>query len=110
MLELSALPLFIACSATFSSKHTVAQGFSTPKPGELHEMFAADDVTWKCEVEMYINGPDGPPEKYTATDVNKLVSSGFYLKWESKSKMVDQDFEGHGLIGYKPKKKRYDRM
>ncbi len=24
--------------------------------------------------------------------------------------MVDQDFEGHGLIGYKPKKKRYDRM
>ncbi|MEC8554864.1 MAG: DUF1579 family protein [Planctomycetota bacterium] len=94
----------------FFSKHTVAQGFSTPKPGESHKIFGADEGTWKCEVGIYINGPDGPPEKYTATDVNKLVSSGFYLKWESKSKMVDQDFEGHGLIGYKPKKKRYDRM
>ena len=110
MLKYSALTLVIVCTATLSASRVTAQGFPTPKPGEAHEMFAADEGTWKCEVEMFVNGPDGPPEKYTGTEVNKLVSGGLYLKSEFRSKMGDQDFEGHGLMGYNPKKKRYEGM
>jgi hypothetical protein len=85
-----------------------AQDAPMPKPGKPHEVFAKDAGTWDCDVKMYFAGPDMPPSEFKGLEVIELVSGDMYLRSTFTCKMGDAgDFEGHSLMGYDPRTKKY---
>ena len=85
-----------------------AQDAPMPKPGKPHEIFAKDAGTWDCDVKMYFAGPDMPPAEFQGLEVIDLVSGDMYLRSTFTCKMGEAgDFEGHSLMGYDPRTKKY---
>lgn len=89
------------------SSPILAQEIERPKPTAAHQILAEDAGTWDCKVNMYFQGPDGPPARSQAVEVTELVSGGLYSKSAFHGKMGTEDFEGHGLLGYDPRSKEY---
>ncbi len=100
--------LAVGMLVIFSAAHTNAQDAPMPKPGKAHEIFAKDAGIWDCDVKMYFAGPDMPPSEFKGQEVIELVSGGMYLQTTFTIKMGDAgDFEGHSLMGYDPRTKKY---
>jgi hypothetical protein len=79
-----------------------------PKPGKPHAVLAQDAGTWDCVVKMYFGGPDAPPSEFKGVEENKLVSGNLYLLSTFRCTMGDRgDFEGHGLMGYDVRARKY---
>ena len=76
-----------------------------PKPGPEHAVLAADVGTWDAIVEVF-PGPGAPAMKSSGVEVNTLVG-GMWLVTEFKGEMMGMPFEGRGLAGYDPNKKKY---
>jgi hypothetical protein len=74
-----------------------------PKPGPEHEILNKDVGTWDATVEMLM--PPGPPSK--GTEVNTLGPGGLWLISDFKSEMMGAPFQGHGVSGWDPAKKKY---
>jgi hypothetical protein len=102
MKRLTTLLAIIACGAPLS-----AQDFPNPKPTEAHQLFANDVGTWDADINMYLQGPDAPATKYKGVETNELVCGGLFSRSTFKSQMGDQEFEGHGLMGYDPRSQSY---
>jgi uncharacterized protein DUF1579 len=73
------------------------------KPGPEHEALKKMAGTWDATVEML--HPGATPEK--GTETNKLLGDGLWVVSDFKSMMGQQPFEGHGVWGYDPAKKKY---
>jgi hypothetical protein len=100
------LPIFVALLAGLFPTFAAAQ--PTPKPGKPHELLARDAGTWDCDVKMFLGGPGAPASEFKGVEINKLVSGGLYLQSSFEFSMGDRGkFEGHSLMGYNPRTKRY---
>ncbi len=86
---------------------TSAGAQDLPKPGKAHALFARDAGTWDCDLKMFFQGPQAPPTEFKGVEVNKLVSGDLYLQTSFKCQMGDRSFEGHSLMGYDPRSKKY---
>lgn len=81
-----------------------AQG--PPKPGPEHARLAQEVGTWDADVKYWMD-PAKPPAVSRGSEVNTMILGGFYLQSEFKSSFMDQPFEGRGLMGFDPHKKKY---
>lgn len=77
------------------------------QPTEAHKIFADDAGTWDVDVKMYFQGPGGPASESTGVETTELVSGGLYARSSYHGKMREEDFEGHGLMGYDPRTEEY---
>ena len=74
---------------------------SPPKPGPEHAVLQKDVGTWDAVVEVKMGGP---PQISKGTMVARLACGGLWLVTEFEN---ETGFEGHGLYGYDPIKKKY---
>jgi hypothetical protein len=82
----------------------LAQAAARPDPAK--ELFAREAGTWDCEVKMYMRGPDAPPREHKGVEVNQVVS-GKYLQTKFTYMMGNREYEGHGLMGFDARSKKY---
>ena len=76
-----------------------------PTPGPEHEMLKKDVGTWDATVEMFM-APGAPPAVSKGTETVTMLG-GFWQVGEFKSEMIGQPFEGQGITGYDPAKKKF---
>jgi uncharacterized protein DUF1579 len=90
----------VVCAAAGLAR---AQMPEMPKPGPEHELFKKDVGTWDATVEILM--PPAPPSK--ATETNALGPGGLWLLTDFKGEMMGGPFQGHGVAGWDPAKKKY---
>ena len=82
---------------------SLAQNPQKPRPA--HKLLAAEAGTWDCDVKMF---KGQQPLEFRGVEVNELVGGGLYLKTSFIFQMGGQrQFEGHALMGYDPRAKKY---
>jgi hypothetical protein len=82
-----------------------AQAPTPPKPGPEHEVLKSDVGTWEATVESFMPGAPAPMTS-KGTETNTLVG-GLWLVTEFKADMMGMPFQGHGVTGWDPTKKKY---
>jgi hypothetical protein len=93
--------LSLAVALVWSSS-AAAQQMENIKPGPEHAVLKKAVGTWDAEVDM---GPMGGKSK--GTQVIKEGPGGIWFTTDFKSDMLGLKFEGHGVTGYDPLKKKY---
>jgi hypothetical protein len=76
-----------------------------PKAGPEHEVLKSDVGTWDATVESFMPGV-AQPMISKGTETNTLVG-GLWLVTDFKSDLMGQPFQGHGVSGWDPNKKKY---
>jgi Protein of unknown function (DUF1579) len=76
-----------------------------PKAGPEHELLKSDVGTWDATVESFMPGAPQPMVS-KGTETNTLVG-GMWLVTDFKSDMMGEPFQGHGVSGWDPTKKKY---
>jgi hypothetical protein len=77
-----------------------------PQPGPEHQVMKDDVGTWDATVEAFM-APEAPPAVSKGTETNRLTAGGLWLVSDFKSEFMGQPFEGHGVMGWDPAKKKY---
>jgi uncharacterized protein affecting Mg2+/Co2+ transport len=76
-----------------------------PQPGPEHALLQGDVGTWDATVESFM-APGAPPMVSKGTETNSLMA-GLWLVTDFKSEMMGTAFQGHGVSGWDPAKKKY---
>jgi hypothetical protein len=76
-----------------------------PKPGPEHEALKQLAGNWDAKIKC--TTPDGEVSESTGTYTAKIDVGGYFLVTDFKGKMMGMDFQGHGINGYDPYKKKY---
>ncbi|MEP6594852.1 MAG: DUF1579 domain-containing protein [Ginsengibacter sp.] len=110
-LIISAISLFIFSSTAQqggpvdqAAMEKAWQAYMTP--GDVHKMLAKSDGEWTEDITMWMV-PGAPPEKTTATVVNKMILGGRYQQSIHKGTVMGQPFEGMGTLAYDNAKKTF---
>ncbi len=77
------------------------------KPGPEHAVLAREAGTWEAAVEIRMGPPGAPPQISKGVEIGRLCCNGLWLIKEFKSDPAYPSFEGHGVAGYDPVRKRY---
>src|SRR5262249_23101341 len=77
-----------------------------PKPGPEHDILKKDEGVWDATVEATM-APGAPPAVSKGVETVKATGGGLWYVSDFKSEMMGQPFEGHGVTGYDPIKKKY---
>jgi len=85
---------------SFAMAHVTALGQSPPTPGPEHEILKKVEGTWNVKVKMGDNESAG-------TMTFKMECGGLWLMSDFHSEFGDQKFQGRGMDGYDPEKKKY---
>jgi hypothetical protein len=87
---------------------TPAQAQDSPfvKPAPEHEIFKKEVGVWDATVEMKAHA-DGEPMVSKGVETNTLLGPGLWLIQDFKGEMMGAPFQGHGVTGYDPLKKKY---
>lgn len=93
------IPMFILCSTLPSILNAQIQ-----EPGPEFEVLKSDLGTWDAEIKAW-QGP-GEPTITKGSETNKMLG-GFWKITEFKGNLFGFDFDGHGIYGYDPEKKKY---
>jgi len=80
--------------------------FPTPEPTDAHKVLRKDVGVWDAEIKMWMGGPDSEPMVSKGMERNRLLG-GLWLVSNFSGKFGDQEFQGHGVTGYDPTKKKY---
>ncbi len=84
----------------------LAQMPPSPKPGPEHELLKRDVGVWDATIEL--QGPPGtPPTVSKGTETVSLACGGLWQITDFKGDLMGQPFEGHGMTGYDPSRKKY---
>jgi hypothetical protein len=89
------------------AKQEAPQTPEIPKPTAEHNRMTRAEGTWDASVEVSIGPPGTPPQLSKAVETNRLCCGGLWLVTEFKSIPGSAPFEGHGITGYEPAKKKY---
>ena len=95
--------LIVAVALSTAAAAHAQDMFQMPKPGPEHELLKKDVGTWDATVEMLM--PPAPPSK--GVETNTLGPGGLWLINDFKSAMMGAPFQGHGITGWDPAKKKY---
>jgi hypothetical protein len=90
-----------------AAKPVAPAGPVPPKPGPEHALLARGAGTWDAAVEFKAGPPGAPPQVSKGVETSRLCCGGLWLITDFKSTPPAAPFEGHGVIGYDPVKKRY---
>jgi hypothetical protein len=107
-MKYAALCLSLSASlAAAQDKPAAAPAGMPPMPaaGPEHEVLKTDVGTWEATVEAFMPGV-AQPMVSKGTETNTLVG-GLWLVTDFKSEMMGQPFQGHGVSGWDPNKKKY---
>jgi hypothetical protein len=105
VLSCASLLLFLKVTA---GDEKPAGGQEAPflKPGPEHEILKKDVGVWDAIVEEQ-HEPGAPPKTSKGVETNTLACGGLWLISDFKGEMMGQPFQGHGVTGYDPAKKKY---
>lgn len=78
--------------------------FQVPQAGAEHAVFQKDVGTWDAQVEVR-PGAGVAPQSSKGVMVSRLICGSQWLVMDFK--IESSDFEGHGLYGWDPAKKKY---
>jgi hypothetical protein len=98
MLSVAAVVLVLLAAGT------QAQDF--PKPGAEHEQLKQMTGVWDAHVKCTFE-PGKSPQESKGVFKAKMDLGGFFLMTEFKGELGGQPFQGHGVTGYDPFKKKY---
>ena len=94
---------FVLAAVFCSAAGAAAQDFQLPQPGPEHELLKKEVGTWDATVEMMMGA--APPTK--GVETNTLGPGGLWVINDFKSEIAGAPFQGHGVTGYDPAKKKY---
>ncbi len=77
-----------------------------PSPGPESEVLKLDEGTWEATIQSWTS-PGSQPFVDKAVEVNRTISGGLWLVSDLKGTMLDKRYEGHGIYGFDPQKKKY---
>lgn len=77
------------------------------RPVEQHKTLAEGAGAWDAEATMWMQGPEGPPEKSKGSFTSKSALGGLWLVSEHKGEAMGKAFEGIALHGYSKDKQKY---
>jgi hypothetical protein len=75
-------------------------------PGDVHKMLAKSDGEWNEEISMWM-APGAPPQKSSATCVNKMILGGRYQSSTHTGSFSGMPFEGISTVAYDNAKKKF---
>jgi hypothetical protein len=75
------------------------------RPEPEHAVLKEDIGRWKAEMKVWM-APDAPPEMTTGTETNRLLG-GLWLISDFRAEFAGEPYQGHGINGYDPVKKKY---
>jgi hypothetical protein len=106
MAILAATVLAGSVAAQEKKESTPAQGqeMPIPKPGPEHEVLKMDVGVWDATVETM--GPGGKSDVSKGVETNTLLG-GLWLIQDFRAEFGGVPFQGHGVTGYDPTKKKY---
>jgi len=84
----------------FALAHVAALGQGAPTPGPEHEHLKKLEGTWNAKIKM---GDTESP----ATATYKMECGGLWLTSDFRGEFDGQKFQGRGVDGYDPEKKKY---
>lgn len=104
----------VVCLGTVSAQETKkdskpaadAQADGLPKPSPEHEMLKHDAGTWDATVESRMS-PTDEMNVTKGVETNRVMTGGLWLSQSFKGEFGGVPFEGHGITGYDPAKKKY---
>jgi hypothetical protein len=94
--------LLAVAAAVFVVSGAGAQAPEFPKPTAEHERLRQMAGTWDAAVKCHFMQQEGKGEYRAAIDLG-----GFFLVTEFKGELAGKPFQGRGLTGYDPFKKKY---
>jgi hypothetical protein len=68
-------------------------------PGEMHQMLASSDGTWKTKISMWM-APGTEPMLSEGTSVNEMILGGRYQKSTHSGDFMGMPMEGMNLLGF----------
>ncbi len=98
------LASLIAAGLVLLAGGAPAQDF--PKPGVEHEQLKQMTGLWDAHVKCTFE-PGKSPQESKGGYTGKLDVGGYFLVTEFKGEILGKPFQGRGLTGYDPFKKKY---
>ena len=80
------------------------KGFDVPPPGPEHKVLAKLAGAWDAQVKFH--GPAGTAES-KGTMKRAMIMGGRFLKEDFTGDMMGMKFQGMGIVGFDPAKKKY---
>lgn len=107
MTRLRRLPAFAAaCAFALAVTPAAAQDMPPPPtPGPEHELLKQDAGVWDATVEILV--PNAAPMVSKGVETSTMGPGGLWLITDFKAEMAGQPFQGHGVGGWDPVKKKY---
>jgi len=97
----------IAAALLAAGLYAAAQAQEIPKATAEHAALGRAEGTWDASVEISMGPPGTPPQISKGVETNRLCCGGLWMITEFKSNPGSSPFEGHGITGYEPAKKKY---
>ena len=76
-------------------------------PGPEHKLLEPLKGTWQASVKCWMDGPDKSPQTSEGTVERSSVFGGRFIQEFVDGKLMDQPFQGLGMIGFDRAKKKY---
>jgi hypothetical protein len=81
-----------------------------PKPGPEHAVLEKEQGSWDASVEIRMGPPGAPPQFSKGVETATICCGGLWLLTDFKSDPTVEPFQGHGVAGYDPAKRKYVAM
>jgi hypothetical protein len=98
----------LACMAVAVEGRVLAQQpeFKLPQPGPEHKVLEPLIGTWNAKVKFWLD-PTQPPQESEGVMKRKWIMDGRFVEEKYEGKALGASFQGMGLTGYDPLKKKY---
>ena len=110
LLAACASALFAAAlhaTAPDGAKSESAQAPQPVRPSAEHNGMTRLEGSWDASVEVSMGAPGTPPQVSKGTETDRLCCGGLWLVTEFRNSPGSRAYEGHGLTGFDPSKKKY---
>ena len=97
----------LTSSGAYTPMASPAQGPPEVKPTDEHKLLAKDVGVWDGTMKMFMEGPDGPATTSKGVETNTLMVGGLWVVSNYKGEFAGKPFEGSGVNGYDPRKKKF---
>jgi len=96
-----------ACAAALLAAGLYAVAQEPAKPSAEHAALALSEGTWDASLAISMGAPGTPPQISKGVETNRMCCGGLWMISEYKSNPGSSPFEGYGMTGYEPAKKKY---
>ncbi len=100
------LPGVVAAQEQKSPNAGAAAMPPLPKPGPEHALLKQSEGTWEAAIEA-MWPLNAAPSVSKGVETSSVSMGGMWLVTDYKGDFMGQPFQGHGVMGYDPVKKKY---